>query len=306
MVSTCRKGKLASLVCTEQRSRSLRCVLPAQALGAHSGAQAGKAARPHGPCRARTPGEQVAPGRWAAAGRECAPVGEPGGAPAGAPAPLQLDLRRRCDGRRRRAPRPLRLRRARLACLAAIRLTPCCSAIKQTVCAQAHAPAVVTRKRTSRPGSKRGRQSTRRAPAQASGPSTAPPVSALASLAAAAAPAQAATDRVPAAGPAPAGALGDRGSRGSGTLAALAANCSHTSADAALQFAKAAYASTGMLPAGDSWCANPGQYSGRSQAGTYAAVWGPFGLRRGKWHAHASDGLHAVAVLLQPCLACQS
>jgi hypothetical protein len=106
-----------------------------------------------------------------------------------------------------------------------------------------------------------------RAPAQASGPSTAPPVSALASLAAAAAPAQAATDRVPAAVPAPVSALGDSGaarggSRGSGTLAALAANCSHTSADAALQYAKAAYASTGVLPAGDSWCATPGSIQG--------------------------------------------
>ena len=63
--------------------------------------------------------------------------------------------------------------------------------------------------------------------------------------------------------PAPAAAPGDSGAASggggggggsNGALAALAANCSHISADAALRNAQASYASTGALPLGDSWC----------------------------------------------------
>jgi len=78
------------------------------------------------------------------------------------------------------------------------------------------------------------------------------------SLAAAAPPAQVATDRVQAAVSAPAIAPGGGGAAGggNGALAAVPANCSHISADAALRNAQASYASTGALPLGDSWCAS--------------------------------------------------
>ncbi len=101
------------------------------------------------------------------------------------------------------------------------------------------------------------RQMTPRAHAQGPGPSTAPPFLASASLATVGVPAQVATDSAPAAVPAPASAPGNSSAAGSGNaaLAAVAANCSHISADAALRNARASLASAGALPLGDSWCA---------------------------------------------------
>jgi hypothetical protein len=66
-----------------------------------------------------------------------------------------------------------------------------------------------------------------------------------------------ATDRAPAAVPAPASAPGDSSAGGGGNsaLAAVAANCSHIRADAALRNARASLAKAGALPLGDSWCA---------------------------------------------------
>ncbi len=63
------------------------------------------------------------------------------------------------------------------------------------------------------------------------------------------------------------GAYGDRnsmagcnagvagGGGGGGTLASMAVNCSHISAEAALRNATASFASAGALPLRDAWCA---------------------------------------------------